>query len=72
MADLAASHVKKLLLVDSGGMRIAAAAIPEATAAGAAFLKKLGARAGSIARGYGRKTIMEEDIQAARMQIWGE
>ena len=70
MPELASSKVKKLVLEESNGMRIAAAAIPEATAAAADFLRKIGARAASIARSHGRKTIMEEDIQAARRQLW--
>ncbi len=70
MAELAASKVKKLVTEESGGMRLSAAAIPYATEAGADFLKKLGARAGSIARSLGRKTIMEEDIKTARKQLW--
>ena len=70
MAELATSKVKKLVTEDAGGMRVSAAAIPFATDAAVDFLKKLGARAGSIARSLGRKTIMEEDIQAARKQLW--
>lgn len=70
MAELATSHVKKLVTEKSGGMRISATALPEAIDAGAAFLRKLGEVAGSIARGYHRKTIMPEDIEAAMKQIW--
>ena len=69
MAELAASKVKKLVTEESSGMRVSAAAIPFATTAAADFLKKLGARAGSIARSLGRKTIMEEDIEAAIRQL---
>ncbi len=72
MPELAASKVKKLVLEESSGMRIAAAAVPEATAAAVSFLRKIGARAASIARSHGRKTIMEEDVLAARRQLWGE
>ncbi len=71
MAELAASHVKKLVLEDAEGMRISADSVPAATKAAAEFLRKLGLRASVIARGHGRKTIMEEDIAAARAQIWG-
>ncbi len=70
MAELAASKVKKLVIEDSGGMRVSGAAIPLATTAAADFLRALGARAGSIARSLGRKTIMEEDIEAAKKQLW--
>lgn len=70
MAELATSHVKKLVTENAGGMRISASAIPTAIDAGASFLKKLGEVAGSIARGYHRKTIMPEDIEAAMRQIW--
>lgn len=69
---LASSKVKKLVTEESGGMRISSGAIPEATEAAVSFLHKIGARAGSIARSHGRKTIMEEDIIAARKQLWGE
>ncbi len=72
MAELAASKVKKLVLEDSNGMRLAAAAVPIVTAAAADFLRKIGARAASIARSLGRKTIMEEDVEAARRQLWSD
>lgn len=72
MAELAQSHVRKLVVEDTGGMRISSGAIPVAIEAGADYLRKLGKRAAGIARAHGRKTIMEEDIATARTQIWGE
>ena len=71
MSELPASKVKQLCLEESEGMRMSAAAIPAATAAAADFLRKVGGRAASVARSLGRKTIMEEDIEAARRQLWG-
>lgn len=70
MAELAASKVKKLLTEEAGDIRVSAGAVPVATAAGAKFLRRVGARAASIARSNGRKTIMEEDIEAAVKQLW--
>lgn len=62
---LPASNVKRLVLESAGDIRIAGGAVPKATEAAAVYLRKLGERAASIARGHGRKTIMEEDIAQA-------
>lgn len=70
MAELAASKVKKLLSEDSEGIRVSAGAIPVATTIAADFLRQLGMRAASIARANGRKTIMEEDVESAKKQVW--
>jgi histone H3/H4 len=70
MAELAASKVKKLLVDGGDGIRISAAAIPTATEAGAKILRRIGARAASIARSNGRKTVMPEDIELAMKQLW--
>lgn len=70
MSELAVTKVKKLVVENTGGMRIAGTAVPKAISAGADFLRKLGERAGSIARSHGRKTIMEEDLEAARRQLF--
>ena len=70
MAELAASKVKKLLTEQGEGIRVSSGAIPVATEIAADFLRKLGIRAASIARANGRKTIMDEDIQSAKKQVW--
>lgn len=70
MSELAASKVKKLLLEEAGEIRVSAGALPTATTAAAKFLRRVGVRAASIARSNGRKTIMEEDVEAAVKQLW--
>jgi histone H3/H4 len=70
MAELAASKVKKLLVDGGDGIRISASAIPAATEAGAKILRRIGARAASIARSNGRKTVMPEDVELAMKQLW--
>lgn len=69
MAELAASHVKKLILEGAGDMRVAGAAVPLATTAAATYLKKLGERAAAIARAERRQTIMDRDIESAKQQL---
>lgn len=70
MAELASSKVKKLLVEGGGEIRVSAAAIPVAIEGGAKVIRRIGARAASIARTNGRKTIMPEDITAAMAQLW--
>ncbi len=69
MADLPASNVKRLTVAGAGDIRISAEAVDKAIGAAEAFLSRLGQRAGSVARSNGRKTIMPEDIEAARGQL---
>lgn len=69
MPLLPASNVKKLTLENAGEIRISATAVTIATEAAAEYLRRLGERAAVIARGSGRKTIMDEDIENARHQV---
>lgn len=69
MADLPASNVRRLLGGAAADMRISAEAVTNGIAAAEDFLKRLGERAASIARGHGRKTIMPEDLDAAKQQL---
>lgn len=69
VADLPASNVKRLTIAGAGDIRISGEAVDKAIGAAEAFLSKLGERAGSIARSNGRKTIMPEDVDAARQQL---
>lgn len=69
MADLPNSNVRRLLGTGIGDMRISAEAVTVGITAAEGFLKQLGERAASIARGHGRKTIMPEDLEAARRQL---
>src|SRR5690606_19413718 len=58
MSELAASKVKKLLVEGGDGIRVSSGAIPVAIEAGGKVLRRIGARAASIARSNGRKTVM--------------
>ena len=69
MADLPNSNVRRLLGAGIGDMRISAEAVTVGISAAEAFLKLLGERAASVARSHGRKTVMPEDLDAARRQV---
>lgn len=69
MAELPNSNVRRLLGGGAGDMRISAEAVTSGISAAEDFLKRLGERAASIARGHGRKTIMPEDLDAAKRQL---
>lgn len=69
MAELPSSNVRRLLGNGAGEMRISAEALTTGISAAEDFLKRLGERAASVARGHGRKTIMPEDLDAARRQL---
>jgi histone H3/H4 len=70
MANLPVSNVKRLLTEKAGDIRVSAEAVLHAIETTEEFLGKLGERAGSIARAHGRKTIMPEDIEAARRMLF--
>lgn len=70
MAELASSKVKKLIVEGGEGIRVSGEAVPVAIDAGAEILRRIGARAASIARSKHRKTIMPEDITEAYKQLW--
>ena len=65
MANLPASNVKRLMSEGAGDIRISAEAVAKGIQAAEIFLRKLGERAGSVARSHGRKTIMPEDLETA-------
>ncbi len=69
MADLPASNVRRLMGGGAGDMRISAEAVASGVSAAEDFLKRLGERAASIARSHGRKTVMPEDLDAAKAQL---
>ena len=69
MADLPNSNVRRLLGAGISDMRISAEAVTAGITAAEAFLKVLGERAAVVARGHGRKTVMPEDLEAARRQL---
>ena len=68
---LAKSKIRKILLEEAGAVRISADSVPTGEKVAVNVLHQLGARAASIARSYGRRTIMPEDILAACRQIVG-
>ncbi len=69
MASLPISNVKRLLGQGAKEMRISAESVTVAIEATEEYLGKLGERAASVARSYGRKTIMPEDLAQARKLI---
>jgi histone H3/H4 len=71
MAKLAKSKVKKLTLEKSGMKRISGKALPMAERIAVAVMNQIGEKAGSIARAFGRKTIMPEDLEQACKMLWG-
>lgn len=70
MANLPMSNVRRLLAEKAGDIRISADAVTKGIEAAEEYLQKLGERAGSIARGHGRKTIMPEDVESAKRMIF--
>jgi len=69
MSLLPQSNTRKLVMEKTGELRISASAVSCATEAAADYLRRLGERAAGVARSYGRKTIMDEDIELARQQM---
>ncbi|MBI3891852.1 MAG: NFYB/HAP3 family transcription factor subunit [Candidatus Wallbacteria bacterium] len=66
MANLPSSNVRRLLATNAGDIRISAEAVVKGVDAAEEYLTRLGERAASIARGHMRKTIMPEDLEAAK------
>jgi len=64
-SELARSKVKKLVLERSDSMRISAGAVADTVKITAFILRRIGFQAASRARGFGRRTILEEDIRGA-------
>ncbi|MBI2921460.1 MAG: NFYB/HAP3 family transcription factor subunit [Planctomycetes bacterium] len=70
MADLPNAAVKRILLANGVG-RISATAVTLAAEAAQEFLKKLAAESARSAGEAKRKTIMDEDITAAKTALSG-
>ena len=68
--QLAKSKLKKLTLAQSGLKRMSGDVMPSLDGIAAEMLARLGERAGSLARAFGRKTIMTEDVIQACKQLF--
>jgi histone H3/H4 len=69
MADIPMSNVRRLMIEGAGEIRISGDALTKSVTTTATFVRRLGERAASIARGHGRKTIMVEDLDAATQML---
>lgn len=66
------SKVKKALLAGTTSVkRVAGEAIPQAGDLAADILEQIGIKAEGVARTFGRKTIMPEDLKQACQVVWG-
>jgi histone H3/H4 len=69
MADLPTTNVRRLLGAGAGDMRFSAEAVTQGVGAAEEFIRRLGERAASVARGHGMKTIMPEHLEVAKTQL---
>jgi histone H3/H4 len=61
--------VKRILSESAGGLRVSGSALDKAVAAAEGYLSRLGKAAQESAEEKRRKTLMDEDIDAARQRV---
>mgnify|MGYP000135380584 CR=1 FL=1 len=71
MADIPNAVVKRLLAKHGGGLRISGSAIEKAAGAAESYLASLAREAQASAEANRRKTIMDEDVEAAQGKVGG-
>jgi histone H3/H4 len=69
MGELPNAVVKRLLSAHGGGLRVSAGALQKAVAAAEDYIARLAREAQASAESEKRKTVMENDIDAARAKI---
>jgi histone H3/H4 len=69
MAELPKAVVKRLLTVHGGDMRVSGPALDAAVEAAEAYIARLARAAQQSAESNKRKTMMPEDLSAARAQV---
>ena len=69
MAGLPKAVVKRLMNEHGGGLRVSGSALDAAVAATEAYIGRLARAAQQSAESNKRKTMMDDDISAARTQV---
>ena len=69
MSDLPNAVIKRLLTKHSGGLRVSGTALGEAVSAVEGYAARLAQEAAASAGENKRKTIMDGDIEAARVRL---
>ena len=69
MGELPNAVVKRLLVKHGGGLRVSAEAIEKASGAAEDYVARLAAAAQKAAEDDKRKTIMDSDIEKARVKL---
>ncbi len=69
MGDLPNAVVKRLLTKHAGGLRVSGSALDKAVAAAEDYISRLAQEAQASAEGARRKTLMDDDIDAARSKL---
>lgn len=71
MGDLPNAVVKRLLVKHGGDLRVSGSAIEKAVEAAESYIARLAKEAQAAAESEKRKTIMDGDIEKARMKLGG-
>jgi histone H3/H4 len=69
MADIPNAVVKRLLAKHSGGLRVSGSAIEKAVNAAENYIAALAREAQASAEANRRKTIMDDDVEAAQSKV---
>jgi histone H3/H4 len=69
MSDLPNAVVKRLLTKHGGGMRVSGPALAKAVEAAEGYIARLAREAQASAEANKRKTLMDDDIDAARSRV---
>lgn len=69
MGDLPNAVVKRLLAKHGGGLRVSGSALSLAVDAAEGYIKRLAEEAEASANQAKRKTVMDSDIEAARVKL---